>query len=311
MSPRWKWFTAGALLLAVTLGVGSLVRTDAQEKEKAKAEGGKDDSAAMAAVRKTADAFTAAFNKGDAKAVAAFWTKEGEYVDESGEVVRGRDAIEKLYVELFKASPKATVEININSIRLLSRATAVEEGTLKVTVPGQADPGVSRYSVLHVKEDEGWKMASVREWEPDPAELVTLKDAEWLVGTWTCKAEEVDTKITYSWDANKAFLKCEYKISKGDAGVTSGTQVVAKNPVGGLRSWQFDASGGYGEWDWAKDGTRWVIDSSTMLPDGRESTSTHILIPLDKDSFTWQSVNNAIDGVELADNPPIKLTRVK
>jgi uncharacterized protein (TIGR02246 family) len=310
MSPRWKWFAAGALLLAVTLGAGALMRSDAQEKEKTKTETGKDDSAALAAVRKTADGFTETFNKGDAKGMAAFWTKEGEYIDDAGTEVRGRDAIEKQYAEFFKASPKATIEISIHSVRLLSRTTAVEEGTVKVTVPGRDEQDVSRYSVLHVKEEDGWKMASVREWEPDPSELVSLKDLEWIVGTWTCKEKEVEAKMTYAWDANKAFLKCDFRVAKGDATVTSGTQVIGKDPFGGLRSWQFDQSGGFGEWAWAKDGNRWVIESSTTLPDGREATSVYLLIPIDKDSFTWQSVDNAIDGVELADNPPVKLTRV-
>jgi hypothetical protein len=41
---------------------------------------------------------------------------------------------------------------------------------------------VSRYSVLHVREDDGWRMASVREWVPDPTELVTLQDVAWSIG---------------------------------------------------------------------------------------------------------------------------------
>jgi uncharacterized protein (TIGR02246 family) len=47
------------------------------------------------AIRETAEAFTSAFNKGDAKAVAALWTTAGEYIDETGLETRGRDAIEK------------------------------------------------------------------------------------------------------------------------------------------------------------------------------------------------------------------------
>jgi hypothetical protein len=42
-------------------------------------------------VKKTAAAFTEAFNAGDAAAVAAFWTKDGEYVGPDGESLRGRD----------------------------------------------------------------------------------------------------------------------------------------------------------------------------------------------------------------------------
>jgi len=48
-----------------------------------------------AAITKTAEAFVEAFQKGDPKAVAAFWTPDGDYVDPNGRVLQGRQAIEK------------------------------------------------------------------------------------------------------------------------------------------------------------------------------------------------------------------------
>jgi hypothetical protein len=48
-----------------------------------------------AAITRTAEAFVEAFQKGDAKAVASFWTPDGDYVDPSGRVLNGRPAIEK------------------------------------------------------------------------------------------------------------------------------------------------------------------------------------------------------------------------
>src|SRR5262245_26414817 len=108
--------TAALTLVAAAAVVGSLYRLPAQDKP---ATGDKDkapaESAEMAAVRKTADAFTKAFNSGDARAVAAFWTKTGEYVGPDGEAVRGRAEIEKSYVEFFKNHPKATIEVEIQS----------------------------------------------------------------------------------------------------------------------------------------------------------------------------------------------------
>ena len=49
--------------------------------------------------------FIAAFNKGDAKAVAAFWTPDATYVDQVGREYKGREAIEKLYEKVFAARP--------------------------------------------------------------------------------------------------------------------------------------------------------------------------------------------------------------
>ncbi len=48
----------------------------------------------VAAIRATSEAFVAAFNKGDAQAIAGMWTENGEYVDDAGQRVEGHAAIE-------------------------------------------------------------------------------------------------------------------------------------------------------------------------------------------------------------------------
>ena len=50
--------------------------------------------------------FTLAFNKGDAKAIAALWTGDCEYTDETGRSIQGRDAIEKEYAAFFAEHPE-------------------------------------------------------------------------------------------------------------------------------------------------------------------------------------------------------------
>src|SRR5262245_49626279 len=77
------------------------------------------DSPEVAAVRRTAVEFVKVFNLGDAKAVADYWTKEGEYIGPDGEAIHGRAAIAKGYTEFFKKNPKAKLEVHIDSIRLL------------------------------------------------------------------------------------------------------------------------------------------------------------------------------------------------
>src|SRR5437763_1934459 len=52
---------------------------------------------AEAAIQKNGEAFVEAFHKGDAKAVAAFWTRDGEYIDQTGVSLKGREAIEKKF----------------------------------------------------------------------------------------------------------------------------------------------------------------------------------------------------------------------
>jgi uncharacterized protein (TIGR02246 family) len=310
---RYKRSVVAALaVFAVAAAVGLLCRSNDQDRAVAAAKDKEQPSSPeMEAVRKTADAFAKAFNAGDAKAVAAFWTKDGEFVGADGDTIRGRDEIEKSYAEFFKSNPKTTIAVEIESVRLLGRYTALEEGTLKVTRPGDKEPGVSRYSVLHVREDDGWRMASVREWVPDPQELVTVKDVEWLLGKWVAKSNEGEISITYAWDEDKVFLRGRYILKKGDRTISSGTQIIGKNPEGGLRSWVFDSSGAYGQSVWTRDENRWVIEAEGTLPDGSEVTATNLLIPIGKDSFTWQGTERTAAGSELPDTAPLKVTRVK
>lgn len=80
----------------------------------------------LAAIRAGSEAFVAAFNKRDAKAVAAMWTEDGEYVDDTGRTFAGRAAIEKGYAELFAGSPPTKIQIAMDSLRLLSADTQVD-----------------------------------------------------------------------------------------------------------------------------------------------------------------------------------------
>jgi uncharacterized protein (TIGR02246 family) len=296
-------------VFAVAAAVGLVYRSPARD-ESPRAESTQD-APAIAAIRKTAGEFAEAFNKGDAKALAAFWTKEGEYIGPDGETLRGRDAIEKEYVEFFKNHPKAKIAVHVESVRLLGRHTALEEGMLKLLQPGEKEPGTSRYSVLHIREDDGWRMASVREWVPDPASLVTVKDLEWLIGEWVARSGETEVRTVYEWDTDKAILRCRYTLKKDGKVTSSGTQFIAKKPAGGLRSWLVDSSGAVGDSLWSRDEDRWVVEASGTLPDGSEVTAVNILIPVGKDAFTWQSTERTAAGSPLPDVPPVKVTRVK
>jgi uncharacterized protein (TIGR02246 family) len=71
----------------------------------------------IAEITKTAEAFVEAFHKGDAKAVAAFWTPDGDYVDENSRVLKGQKAIEDSFADLFAARKGLKVRIDVASLR--------------------------------------------------------------------------------------------------------------------------------------------------------------------------------------------------
>jgi uncharacterized protein (TIGR02246 family) len=260
------------------------------------------------AVRKTSADFIKAVEKGDAKAVADFWTPEGEYIGDEGTTIRGRAAIEAAYAKAFAKNKKLKLEITVESIRFPSNDTAIEEGYAKSYKGNAEQPTASRYSVLHVREGGRWLMALLREW---PDEGVSLRDLDWLLGSWEAKTEDTEVRTTYTWDDKRNSLRCQFAI-KGPGRNISGTQIILKDPrTGQLRSWLFDDDGGFGDGAWTRDGKRWLIEATGVQGDGGELTATNILMPVEKDTFTWQSTERTLDGEELPNTPPVKVTRVK
>src|SRR5262249_36156647 len=122
---------------------------------------------------------------------------------------------------------------------------------------------------------------------------------------------QAEVRITYAWDEAKTFLRGRYALKRDGKDASSGMQIIGKNPAGGLRSWVFDSSGTFGESVWSRDEGNWAIEATGTLPDGSEMTAKNLLIPLDKDAFTWQSVERTAAGTPLAATPPLKVTRVK
>ena len=119
--------------LRADFGAGGAVRAAArvteagQQGEKPEAPTGKG---------KRAQDFIAAFNKGDAKAVAAFWMPDAEYTDQDGHQTKGRAAIETLYEKVFAARKGAKLAIHVTSSKLLTPDVAVEDGVTEVTDVG-------------------------------------------------------------------------------------------------------------------------------------------------------------------------------
>src|SRR5262245_23108035 len=129
MNRKRRVLISALAAVAIATFAGVLVHSWGQDRLAA-ADDGKDepDSAAVAAVKRTAEAFAKAFNAGDAKAIAAFWTRDGEFVGAEGDTIRGRELIEKSYREYFKKHPKTAIEVEIDSVRRLGRHTTLQEG---------------------------------------------------------------------------------------------------------------------------------------------------------------------------------------
>ena len=111
------------------------------------------------AIRANAEAFVAAFNQGDAKAVSALWAEEGEMSLDGEPVAVGRVEVAAKYAEYFAENEGASIQIEIDSIRVLGPNLAVERGRSEV-VNDDDDTAVDAYRLVYTRVDDAWLIAT-------------------------------------------------------------------------------------------------------------------------------------------------------
>jgi uncharacterized protein (TIGR02246 family) len=268
-----------------------------------------------AALMKRAEAFVDAFHKGDAKAVAAFWTPDGDYTDQTGLLLKGRAAIEKAFTEFFAEHKGLKLRINITGLRFVTPDVAIEDGTTEVILPDGGPPNRARYTNVHVKKDSQWYLASVRDapYAP-PTNYQHLRELEWLIGSW---ADDPNAKgeifrVSFTWGENQNFMLSSYTSTFKNIHIGGATQWIGWDGAAKqIRSWTFETGGSFGEGTWTRDGNRWTIKTVAVLKDGKKVTATNILTRVDANTMTWHSKDRAIDGKALPEVKEITLKRVQ
>lgn len=265
----------------------------------------------LEAVRKSSLAFVEAFNRGDAKAVGELWTKEGEYSSETGQLSVGRAQIQEEYAEFFKANPKLKIKVEIDSLRLLSESTAIEDGRsfLVPTPPGAAP--FSRYTAVHVKEGGVWRMASVRDLPVAiPVARRQLADLDWLVGKWIAEEHGSSSESVFEWTANKSFLKRTYTVKHPDKSVTSGLQIIGYSPATGqIQSWSFGSDGSIAIGIWTAESQGWAAAVRGITIDGTPTFAVNILNRIDDNAQSWRSIGRRVGDIPLPDTDEVILKR--
>lgn len=265
---------------------------------------------ALAAIAPSAKAFLDAFNRHDAGAVAALWTENGEYIDESGKRVAGREAIEREYAGFFTANPKAEISFVVDRVRQPAPNTLVEEGRAIVKVGDKTS--TSRYTVVHQQVDGKWKMASVRDYSIETSAEAVLSDLGWLVGSWRAEVNGNKVESTCRWLTGKKFLERKFSVTRGDQVMTSGVQVIGWNPqLQQVQSWIFTADGGHSMGIWLPGEKGWSIESRGMLADGTPTRALNVFTRVDDRSFTWKSVDRSLGETALPDTEEVTLKRVE
>jgi uncharacterized protein (TIGR02246 family) len=266
---------------------------------------------AAAGVRKAADEYAAAMSRGDPDAVLAFWAADADYVDAAGTATRGREALGKRFAETLPRLKGSRVSAAINALKLLRPDVILEDGTLTVTAPDGTRES-NRYAVVWVKSEGKWLISSARDLSAETADASSLayphlKPLEWLVGEWA--DAKAGVRMTCRWDANKAFLLMQYEVKQAGQEALAVSQRVGWDGHNELvRSWVFDSAGGFGEGYWQRDGNRWRVGTSGVLPDGGTGGATNEWEYVDENTFVWRSREREVDGQPVAD-AEVRMTR--
>lgn len=302
---------AGLVVAGVAACLGAAGEKPAGAENRGGAASGQD-SPDVRAIRATAESYIKAFNEGNAKVLAAHWADEGDYIDETGRHLTGRAAIEDSFESYFKSNKGLKLQISITSIRFPTDNLAVEDGTTVVIPPDKSPSLTVRYTAVHVKESGAWKIVSVREAVAmPPTNSEHLEPLDWLIGDWIDEGEHGDVlETSCDWSADGNFIVRSFMSSINGNFFGSGVQWIGWDAGKKcIRSWSHDSSGGFSESVWTTAGDKWVIESSSTLPDGSIVTQTGTVTHVDPDTLTWQATNRKVDGESVPDSKMIEVKR--
>jgi len=112
-----------------------------------------------ATIEKLSDAWTAAFNKGDAAAVAALYSEDAYVLPPGSAMVKGRAAIEAFWRQA--AQQMTDAKLTTLDVLPLGRSAAREIGTVTLKTKSQPPQEVvGKYAVVWRKVGRDWKLAT-------------------------------------------------------------------------------------------------------------------------------------------------------
>jgi uncharacterized protein (TIGR02246 family) len=287
---RWH-FRIGSLALLVSALAASARADNGSEK------------ADIDAVRARSAALAATFNAGKIDDLTALFLPSGELIDEAGTIYRGHQEIRGLLTAFFERFPGSKLNAEIESIRIVG-PVAIEEGTRSITTQDGKLKSQFRYIAVWAKSDGGWKLASYRDFsnDPPPSPHDYLAPLSWLIGDWINEGEDGKVAINYSWSEDKNYVLGKYEFNPPGGTPRKSVQRLGWDPASGrIRSWLFDADGGFSEGAWTVVDDGVVIKSSSVNPDGSTASATMAIVPDGKDRFTISGTDRIVGDAREAD----------
>jgi uncharacterized protein (TIGR02246 family) len=278
--------------------------------------GGAEECAGAAEIRAAAAAYMEALRQGDAAKISEFWTEDGVYIDGEGHSLPARSLAKEEFAKPGPASEEKTPRQVVSSIHFVGPNVAIEQSS--VTEPsagGAATTGDARFMAAWVKQNDRWRLSLLREFPAaSPASTAAssaspLNELSWMVGHWSAAEENADIELTVEWTADKSYLLQHFSATRAGEAVRRGTQRIAWDPAAkSLRSWTFNADGGFSEGAWRKEGDVWVAECTGVLADGHRTRSVHFWTKSGEDECWFKSLRGEVDG-QPTDELMVKFSR--
>jgi hypothetical protein len=189
------------------------------------------------------------------------------------------------------------MELNIDSLHFAAPTVAIEDGTRTVVTGDQSERATNRYTMVHVKRDDGWTIASAREFAEDPAPTPhdRLEPLAWMVGQWVDEGADVAIAISCRWAESGNFLLVDFDAQVQGESTMKSQQRIGWDPLAGrIRSWVFDSDGGYGQAEWTEVDNRWMVKSTAVLPSGVTGSATIVIRPEGQDKFVMTGIERIL-----------------
>ncbi len=121
------------------------------------------DPSDVSAIDALMNAWIAANDRGDAKAISALYAVDADLVLINGNLVVGRESIEAMYQTAFEQLPGNKARVVRESRRLLGDDIIVDDGTWEVIgVLPEGAPSSGRSTTIFQKHDGQWLIQCVR-----------------------------------------------------------------------------------------------------------------------------------------------------
>jgi uncharacterized protein (TIGR02246 family) len=256
-----------------------------------------------AGLRAALDAYAKTLKTGDLKAIMNYWAPDADFTSETGEVIKGREAISKLYTENLADLKAGKSAIKLDSLRFLAPDVAALDGVVEFTPPDGPTES-NRFGAVWTRKDGRWIIASARDLPESEGEAADRgrKEMQWLAGEWTGKEGNTAIKLTVKPELDGKFALARFDITRAKDTLVV-YQLIGWDPIEGtLRSWTFDSRGGFGETLWERDGAVWTGNTTGVLPTGQTGSSVNTIQMMGPDQFKWRAIFREVDGQPIPDS---------